>query len=61
MPCQWPTETRVPESLRQYVERWWWWLHAGLGEGRKRLVSRQGGVDRTWHHVLMHLDLARPP
>ncbi len=54
---QWPTETRVPESLRQYVLHWQRWHLGGLD----RIVSRKGGVERTWHHVCTHLAGKHPP
>ena len=43
--------------LRQYVLRWWRWHLGGL-DG---IVSRKGGVQHTWHHVLTHLRLKHPP
>ena len=49
------------QRLRLYVLRWWRWVHGGLGEGRSALVSRQGGYERTWSQVRIHLDLHRPP
>ena len=49
------------QRLRLYVLRWWRWVHSGLGEGRRALVSRQGGYERTWSQVRIHLDLHRPP
>ncbi|MFT4627071.1 MAG: RNA-directed DNA polymerase [Myxococcota bacterium] len=42
--------------LRQYVRRWWLWLHGGLW-GR---VRRAGGAERITRHVLAHLLLLRP-
>ena len=45
------------QRLRQYVQRWQRWHHGGL----RALVSRQGGVERTWHHVCRHLAAQHPP
>ncbi len=42
--------------LRQYVARWWRWLHGGLW-GR---VSRLGGIPRLTKHILAHLRINRP-
>ena len=42
--------------LRQYVARWWRWLHGGLWTH----VAWQGGVRRISRHVLAHLHLTRP-
>jgi RNA-directed DNA polymerase len=42
--------------LRQYVQRWWGWLHGGLW-GR---VRRAGGAERITRHVLAHLRIPRP-
>ena len=41
--------------LRQYVVRWWKWLHGGLCG----LVSRRGWVSRTYSHILFHLRIDR--
>ena len=38
------------QRLRQYVVRWQRWHLGGL-DG---IVSRRGGVQRTWHHVCTH-------
>ena len=42
--------------LRQYVRRWWRWLHGGLW-GR---VRRAGGAERITRHVLAYLRIPRP-
>ena len=42
--------------LRQYVLRWQRWHWGGL-DG---IVSRRGGTERTWYHVLTHLGRERP-
>jgi RNA-directed DNA polymerase len=41
--------------LRQYVLRWWRWLHGGLW-GR---VCRAGGAERLTRYVLAHLRIPR--
>jgi hypothetical protein len=41
--------------LRQYVRRWWRWLHGGLW-GR---VRRAGGAERITRHVLAYLRIPR--
>jgi RNA-directed DNA polymerase len=42
--------------LRQYLQRWWQWLHGGLD----RLVCRKGGLQRLIRHILSHLDSPQP-
>ena len=42
--------------LRQYLQRWWQWLHGGLD----RLVCRKGGLQRLIRHILSHLHIPRP-
>ncbi len=44
------------QRLRQYVLRWQRWHWGGL-DG---IVSRKGGAQRSWQHVLTHLELQRP-
>ncbi len=39
--------------LRQYVQRWFSWLHSGL-RGR---VSKKGRFNRIWIYVLKHLQI----
>ena len=43
--------------LRQYVRRWWRWLHGGLW-GR---VRRDGGAERITRHILAHLRIQQRP
>ena len=43
------------ERLRLYAERWWVWIHAGLGEGRASMASRKGGLKRHRREVLRYL------
>ena len=38
--------------LRQYVQRWYGWLHGGL----RGMVSTHGRLTRIWHYVQKHLD-----
>ena len=40
--------------LRQYVRRWFAWLHGGL----RGSVGTQGGFTRIWVYVLKHLHLS---
>ena len=39
--------------LREYVQRWFIWLHSGL----RNRVSNQGGFNRIWLFVLKHLNI----
>jgi hypothetical protein len=39
--------------LRQYVQRWFTWLHGGL----RNRVSNTGGFNRIWLFVLKHLNI----
>jgi hypothetical protein len=39
--------------LRQYVQRWFGWLHSGL-RGR---VSKKGRFNQIWIYVLKHLQI----
>jgi hypothetical protein len=50
---QWPTDARAPESLRQYVERWYRWLLGELG----RMVSQRGGLPRLEKNMLRCLGI----
>ena len=47
------------ERLRLYAERWWVWIHAGLGEGRASMASRKGGLKRHRREVLRYLQYRR--
>ena len=38
--------------LRQYVQRWFSWLHSGL----RNWVSHEGGFNRIWLFVLEYLN-----
>ena len=40
-------------QLREYVQRWFSWLHSGL----RNRVSNKGGFNRIWLFVLKHLDI----
>ena len=45
-------EQGVDENrLRQYVQRWFIWLHSG----RHNRVSNTGGFNRIWLYVLKYL------
>ena len=47
-------EQGVDENrLREYVQRWFLWLHGGL----RNRVSHTGGFDRIWLFVLKHLNI----
>ena len=47
-------EQGVNENLlRQYVQRWFTWLHSGL----RNKVSNNGGFNRIWLFVLQHLPI----
>ena len=46
-------EQGVDENrLREYVQRWYSWLHGGL----RNRVSHDGGFNRLWLFVLEHLN-----
>ena len=48
-------EQGVDENrLREYVQRWFIWLHSGL----RNKVSHEGGFNRIWLFVLKHLNIA---
>ena len=47
------------ERLRLYAERWWVWIHAGLGEGHASMASRKGGLKRHRREVLRYLQYRR--
>ena len=47
-------EQGVNENLlRQYVQRWFTWLHSGL----RNKVSNTGGFNRIWLFVLKYLSI----
>ena len=51
-------EQGVDENrLRQYVQRWFIWLHSGL-RGR---VSHTGGFNQIWLFVFAHLHITNHP
>ena len=43
--------------LRQYVQRWFIWLHSGL----RNKVSNTGGFNRIWLFVLKQLNITYYP
>ena len=50
------SEKVTDTAFAQYVLRWQRWHWGGL-DG---IVSRKGGAERSWQHVLTHLELQRP-
>ena len=51
-------EQGVDENrLRQYVQRWFSWLHGGL----RNRVSMTGGFNRIWQFVLKYLNITGYP
>ena len=47
-------EQGVDENrLREYVQRWFSWLHGGL----RNRVSHEGGFNRIWLFVLEYLSI----
>ncbi len=51
-------EQGVDENrLREYVQRWFTWLHGGL----RNRVSHEGGFNRIWVFVLEHLNIGNKP